>query len=579
MAVNKNALIRYKTLDKCLQNSYRNWTLDDLIDAVSDALYEYEGKDVDVSKRTVQLDIQMMRSDKLGYNAPIVVYDRKFYKYEDPDYSITNSPISNQDLSKLSEAVSFLKQFQGFSHFKELSSMVQKLEDHVYTQKTQEKSLIDFEKNDNLKGLEFLDELYQFILKKQAMEITYQSFKARQEQTFCFHPYLLKEFKNRWFVIGKKHKTEGFMNLALDRIISLSNSTKNYDFDANFDASTYYKNVIGVSVSPQMETEKVIIYVNHKHAPYVATKPLHSSQTEIARDNYGVTFSMDVQHNFELEKELLGFGEGIKVIAPERLKRNIKDRLYEAIETYETDIAEKGFKAIEKRLTYKGFVILNHVYTQREVRKLKLKLDHYIKANDEQAFGMREVLIKLPELKAVLFNKNLQKIVRTIDKGAFLTKAIYFDKTPKDNWYVGWHQDVPINVMEKIETQGFSAWTAKKNVVSVCPNEEISKNTFTIRIHLDETNSKNGALKVIAGTHHKRLNDDEIKLITSNTIPYVSEVASGGVQILKPLLLHASAETSSQKRRRVLHLEFSSIELPNGLLYSEKESIFYANEN
>jgi hypothetical protein len=107
MAVNKNALIRYKTIDKCLQNYYRQWTLNDLIEAVSDALYEYEGKDVDVSKRTVQLDLQMMRSDKLGYNAPIVVYDRKFYKYEDEAYSITKSPISNQDLSKLSEAVSF----------------------------------------------------------------------------------------------------------------------------------------------------------------------------------------------------------------------------------------------------------------------------------------------------------------------------------------------------------------------------------------------------------------------------------------------------------------------------------------
>ncbi|MGJ8591544.1 MAG: WYL domain-containing protein [Aquaticitalea sp.] len=574
MAVSKNALIRYKTIDKCLQNNFRDWTLDDLIEAVSNALYEYEGKDVDVSKRTVQLDIQMMRSDKLGYNAPIVVYDRKFYKYEDSDYSITNSPISNQDLSKLSEAVSFLKQFQGFSHFKELGSMVQKLEDHVYTQKTQEKSLIDFEKNDNLKGLEFLDELYQFILKKQAIEITYQSFKARQQQTFCFHPYLLKEFKNRWFIIGKKHKTEGFMNLALDRIISLSNSKKTYDLDANFDASTYYKNVIGVSVSPQMETEKVILHVNHKHAPYVATKPLHASQQEIARDNYGVTFSLDVQHNFELEKELLGFGEGIKVIAPERLKRNIKDRLYEAIDSYETDIAEKGLKAIKKRLTYKGFAILNKVYSKRDVRKLKMRLDTYIRENDEQAFGMREVLKKLPELKEILFNRNLKKIVRNIDKEVFLTKAIYFDKSSKDNWYVTWHQDVPINVKEKIETTGFGAWTKKNEVIGVRPPEEISKNSFSIRIHLDDTTYKNGALKIIPGTHNKVMNDEEIKLISSNSIPYVSEVASGGLQIIKPLLLHASSESISQKRRRVLHLVFSSIELPNGLSYSEKESIF-----
>ena len=117
MAVNKNALIRYKTIDKCLQNQFRQWTLNDLIEAVSDALYEYEGKDIDVSKRTVQLDIQMMRSDKLGYNAPIVVYDRKFYKYEDAEYSIINIPVTDKDIKVMNEAIQLLRQFKDFSLF------------------------------------------------------------------------------------------------------------------------------------------------------------------------------------------------------------------------------------------------------------------------------------------------------------------------------------------------------------------------------------------------------------------------------------------------------------------------------
>lgn len=571
MAVNKNALIRYKTIDKCLQNKFRQWTLNDLIEAVSDALYEYEGKDVDVSKRTVQLDLQMMRSDKLGYNAPIIVYNRKYYKYDDEDYSITNSPISNQDLSKLSEAVSFLKQFQGFSHFSELGSMVQKLEDHVYTQKTHEKSLIDFEKNDNLKGLEFLDQLYQFILKKEAIEITYQSFKARKESTFTFHGYLLKEFRNRWFLIGKRRKNEGIMNLALDRIIAIEKSKNTYVLDTDFNIETYYKNAIGVSVSPSLEPEKVLLYVNYRQAPYVLTKPFHHSQKEVGRDHYGVTISLDVQLNFELEKEILGLGEGIKVIAPERLKRNIKERLYDAIDGYETEINTKSLKTMAKRLEHKGFGILNHVYTKRDIRKLKSRFDTYFKANDDQSFGMREVLKKMPELKEIIFNKNFKKLIKSVNKDAFLTKAIFFDKSPKDNWYVTWHQDIPINVLERIETEGFSSWTNKKGVISVRPPEEISKNTFSMRIHLDDTTVKNGALKVIPGSHNKHLSTDEVKLISTNSIPFVNEVASGGVQLLKSLLLHASSETKVQKRRRVLHLEFSSIALPNGLEYAEKE--------
>ena len=105
MPANRNALIRYKTIDNCLRDKYRRWTLEDLIDACSDALYEYEGITKGISRRTIQMDIQMMRSEKLGYNAPIVVYDNKYYKYENEDYSITNTPLSEQDLKVMSSGI------------------------------------------------------------------------------------------------------------------------------------------------------------------------------------------------------------------------------------------------------------------------------------------------------------------------------------------------------------------------------------------------------------------------------------------------------------------------------------------
>jgi len=105
MPANKNALIRYKTIDRCLRNRYRRWTLDDLVEACSDALYEMEGILRGVSVRTVQADIQMMRSDKLGYNAPIEVYDGKFYRYAEADYSISESPLSTDICGLISLAV------------------------------------------------------------------------------------------------------------------------------------------------------------------------------------------------------------------------------------------------------------------------------------------------------------------------------------------------------------------------------------------------------------------------------------------------------------------------------------------
>ena len=129
MPANKNALIRYKTIDNCLRNRYRRWTLDDLVEACCDALYEFEGITKGVSVRTVQSDIQMMRSDKLGYNAPIEVYKHKFYRYADPDFSITDMPLSQNDCEVMQEAVDMLRQLQDFEIFTEMSDVINKLQD------------------------------------------------------------------------------------------------------------------------------------------------------------------------------------------------------------------------------------------------------------------------------------------------------------------------------------------------------------------------------------------------------------------------------------------------------------------
>ncbi len=171
MPANRNALLRYKTIDKCLSNPYRKWTLEDLIDACSDSLYDFEGIDKGISRRTVQADIQMMRSDKLGYNAPIEVYDNKYYRYADPDYTITQMPLSQHDLDKLTEVMDILKQFKGFSHFQELTGMVQKMEDKVYSEKHKQKPVIVMETNERLKGLEYLDKLYDAIIAKQTLNV------------------------------------------------------------------------------------------------------------------------------------------------------------------------------------------------------------------------------------------------------------------------------------------------------------------------------------------------------------------------------------------------------------------------
>ncbi len=571
MAQNKNALIRYKTIDKCLQNSYRHWTLNDLIDACSDALYEYEGRDVNVSKRTIQLDIQLMRSDKLGYNAPIEVYDKKFYRYADEDYSITEIPLNESDMSVLSETVEMLKQFKDFSLFSELGGIIQRLEDKIYTEKTHQPSIIHLDKNEHLKGLEHLDVLYQAILKKMVLKLTYKSFKAREASEVTFHPFILKEFNNRWFLVGKKRKNSPILTLALDRIQAIDYDL-NIDFiNDDFDGDSFYANTVGVTVMDAQFVERVLLKVDRSNAPYVLTKPLHHSQELVDKlEDGSITVALNVHANYELERLILGFGDTMQVLEPSSLRRRIQEKFEHGLDLYRTSLGPKTITSAKQKLNKNGFSVLQDLYTRKEVKQMRRIVDQYFRENDEPAFGKRKLLMDIPELSEVLFSKNLLAVVRAIDPKAFLSKALYFDKPENENWYVTWHQDVPINVAEKIETPGYESWTHKKGIHSVCPPEKVLHSIVTIRVHLDDTHEHNGALKVVSGAFKKRFSDSEISTITNNCSPSTCLVQEGGALLMKPLLLHASSKSRTQKKRRVIHLEFTSTELPRNLDWLER---------
>lgn len=334
MPQNRNALIRYKTIDKCLSNHYRRWTLEDLINEVSEALYEYEGIDNGISKRTIQYDIQTMRSDKLGFNAPIVVYERCYYKYSDPDYRITDMPLSKKDLKMLSDSVSFINQFKNYSPFEGLGAVVKKLEDNIYSELEDTEPIMEMDSNELLKGLEFIDSIYKSIQNSNVVIVDYQPFSSRVKKDIIFEPYLLKEFNNRWFVVGKKQVTKEIINLALDRIYELKICEDEFFYrDPNFSSKEYYKHTIGVTVIDR-KPKNVKLWIDNYNAPYVLTKPLHKSQQLISQDRKGIEIELRLIMNFELERIILGFGDGIKVLAPLSLQRRIQNKINKASDLY-----------------------------------------------------------------------------------------------------------------------------------------------------------------------------------------------------------------------------------------------------
>ena len=333
MPVSKNALIRYKTIDRCLQNHYRRWTLEDLIDACSDALYELEGRDEGVSRRTVQLDLQNLR--KL-YEAPIKVVDHKYYVYEDPDFSITESPLSEEDIRQMAEAVKVLRELSGFQQFSGMEDIMGRLEDVVHIARDKSRPVVFFEKNDLLKGLEFIRPLHQAILNHHPVQMTYQSFRAKEPTHFVFHPYALKEYNNRWFIFGRRGRKD-IENLALDRIVSLAEEPEvPFMEDPGFDPEAWFADMVGVTKFRSNTPERVVIWASASDAPYIITKPFHSSQKVVKQNEDGsIILELEIIINRELVRMLLGFAEGLKVKSPRKLVYMMKNHFGKAAELYQ----------------------------------------------------------------------------------------------------------------------------------------------------------------------------------------------------------------------------------------------------
>ncbi|MBE5320642.1 phytanoyl-CoA dioxygenase family protein [Pedobacter sp. MR2016-19] len=228
----------------------------------------------------------------------------------------------------------------------------------------------------------------------------------------------------------------------------------------------------------------------------------------------------------------------------------------------------------EKEIKESGFSVIDNVFTDQEIEDIQAAIngadttkETFRKSDD--LFAIRQFLKEVPGTIELIFNKKLKAIIREIfGKDYFLVKSIYFDKPETSNWFVSYHQDLTISVNQKVKIPGFGPYTKKHNQFAVQPPLNTLESNFTIRIHLDDTNEENGALKVIPNSHSKGIYRPET--IDWNIEKEVScNVARGGLMVMKPLLLHSSSRTTNNQKRRVIHLEFSNQTLPKELQWSE----------
>jgi len=225
-----------------------------------------------------------------------------------------------------------------------------------------------------------------------------------------------------------------------------------------------------------------------------------------------------------------------------------------------------------------GFAVIDTIYTDREIgeiisviEKTEARGETFRKSAD--LFAIRQFLKEIPDVLPLLLNSRLKDVISTVfGSDYFVVKSIYFDKPAASNWFVAYHQDLTISVDQKSDIQNFGPWTVKQNQFAVQPPLQILENIYTIRIHLDETNKDNGALKVVPQSHSKQIYRPETINWETET-ETICNVNKGGIMIMKPLLLHSSGRTINNGRRRVIHIEFSSAQLPEPLQWAEKSAL------
>jgi ectoine hydroxylase-related dioxygenase (phytanoyl-CoA dioxygenase family) len=226
---------------------------------------------------------------------------------------------------------------------------------------------------------------------------------------------------------------------------------------------------------------------------------------------------------------------------------------------------------VNEQFVQQGFHITERFLTRDEcdalAKELSVRFDGQQMSAKSPIGGVRNLLHTSKCVARLVSSEKLTSFLGNIaGKSAFAVRAIFFDKTEDNNWSVPWHQDLAISVAERVDAPGFGGWSLKDGVVHVHPPQEVLKSMVTLRLHLDDCDSQNGALHVLPGSHRcGKMGAAEINDWVQTHETMVCEVPKGGVLLMRPLLLHSSLRSENPTHRRVLHLEFAAHDLPNGL--------------
>ena len=324
MATNKHAQIRYKVLDDCFSNFGRKFYFKDLLNKCNEALAELYGDEHGgVKTRTLRSDINYMRDRAGEYGVEIIVEndgEGYFYRYSESDFSVFRQGFNDEELLQLRETIIMLQRFKGMPNFEWMTELAVKLEDKLQLGKNSG-NFVSYEENVNYVGLDWFKDVFDAIANNRVLHITYSKFNGTKPYYWDIHPYFLKQYNNRWFLLGLNDYNNKIYTIALDRIEDLKETRKDFIPNTSINLDEYFKDIIGVT-REKGPKEIVKLQFSEHRFPYIETKPVHESQITIDHSNRII--EINVIPNKELLTMILSFGNDVEIISPQHIRDEIR---------------------------------------------------------------------------------------------------------------------------------------------------------------------------------------------------------------------------------------------------------------
>ena len=339
MATNKNALIRYKHLDTLLSDRHHYYDINDLTEKVNQLLQD-EGFQT-VTRRCIEKDLVYLT--ERPFCAPIKRFKhngKNCVAYKNPSFSIFIQEMSREERHLLRELLNTLGQFDGLDNFEWLDKFKSGLGN------TRRRQIISFSNNPYLKNSNLLGTLFDLISNEVVICLSYHTFADPTVRSIAFHPYLLKQYNDRWFLLGAADDDGKILTFALDRIDKVESLPEKKYVPCPDDLSNRFEDIVGVTLYEDRPIEHIVFWASDASKDYIMTKPIHESQTSIKGETEnnlhekhpqldgGAFFSIDCIQNYELIRELCSFGKELIVLEPSSIRDEAFKRISMMVDKY-----------------------------------------------------------------------------------------------------------------------------------------------------------------------------------------------------------------------------------------------------